>query len=82
MTGLQASELIGKRILAIVIAGYLLMGCTHYPPKEVVVIERTTSYHRPECSKVMMARTKYVPLTPDISRSYKPCPYCKPESLP
>ena len=48
------------------------------PENEVVVIEKTNSYHRDTCARVHMARTKNASLDEAAARHLKPCPYCKP----
>ena len=45
---------------------------------EVVVIGKTRSYHRPECSRVMMAKTAWLSFDGAEAIHYTPCPYCKP----
>lgn len=70
-----------KSFACFIVALCLMCGCTRYPEKQVAVIAKTGSYHRSECAKVMMAKTQYLELTPDISRTYKPCPYCKPDKM-
>jgi hypothetical protein len=81
MIGLQESDPVRIFLRTLVAGTILFCGCAGYPPKEVVIIEKTHSYHRPECTKVMMAKTQYVLLTADISKTYKQCPYCKPDTL-
>jgi len=59
----------------------LALGGCQRNPHEVAVIEKTKSYHRPECNVVMMANARYCDMTPQIAHDYKRCPYCKPDTL-
>jgi hypothetical protein len=48
-------------------------------PNEVVVIEKTRSYHTEECPKVMMAKTETMLREKAQSMGCKPCDDCRPD---
>ncbi len=58
-----------------------LSGCASGGGKEVLAVEKTGTYHRPECPLVHMAKTK--PMSVDRARAehLKPCPGCKPDTV-
>ena len=68
-----------KIVLLLLVGVILTAGCTR--PHEVVVIEKTRSFHRAECARVNMAKVRYVELTSDVLVRYRPCPLCKPDTL-
>ena len=57
-----------------------LAGCGKNP-NEVVVVEKTKSYHTEDCQKVMMAKTESMPREEAQKMNCKPCGDCKPDSL-
>jgi hypothetical protein len=68
-----------KRNAYIIIVLLFLMSCEHEGSREVVVIEKTRSYHMPKCSKVMMADTKKLSIAEARRLQFHPCPYCNPD---
>jgi hypothetical protein len=67
--------------VALVVCVVAIPGCGKSSAREVAVIEKTKSYHREECAKVKMADAKIEAFTPAIKADYKPCPYCKPDTV-
>jgi methylphosphotriester-DNA--protein-cysteine methyltransferase len=66
------------------IAGLLLTltgaaGCSTQTARYVVVIEKTQTYHRPDCRLVQMAKTTRMTLREAKAEHLKPCPLCKPD---
>lgn len=57
-----------------------LAGCGKNPD-EVVVIEKTKSYHTEDCPKVMMAKTEDMRREAAQKMNCQPCKDCKPDSL-
>jgi len=55
----------------------LAAGCRDHS-QDVVVIEKTGSYHTEECPRVKMAYTEIMPLSQAVALHFKPCPKCKP----
>ena len=45
----------------------------------VVAIAKTSSYHRPECFRVHMAKTERLTKEEARQKNLKPCPTCNPE---
>jgi methylphosphotriester-DNA--protein-cysteine methyltransferase len=68
-----------KTILPIALMALLVGSCGQKFDEKVVVIEKTRSYHRPNCAQVMMARAVTASRTEARQKSYRPCPYCMPD---
>ncbi len=68
-----------KPLLSIVFACLLLTCCARKPGEEVVVIEKTHSYHRPDCGQVIMARGIVLSREDAQVKNFRPCPYCQPD---
>ena len=71
-------------IKSALIAGLLLTvtgaaGCSAQTGRYVVVIEKTQTYHRPDCRLVQMAKTTRMTLREAKAEHLKPCPLCKPD---
>jgi methylphosphotriester-DNA--protein-cysteine methyltransferase len=47
---------------------------------EVVVIEKTKTYHREGCPPTNMAKTKIMTIAEAKADNNRPCPGCKPDS--
>lgn len=67
-------------VLAFLLLPVAIYGCSEANVKEVVVIENTNVYHRPDCVLVRMAKTETMTLTRAKAEHLKPCPLCKPDS--
>ena len=52
-------------------------GCRDHH-RDVVVIEKTGSYHTDKCPRVNMANTEIMPIDQAEALHMKPCPNCKP----
>jgi hypothetical protein len=68
-----------KKILWI-FALIVLTGCGK-SNTEVVVVEKTKSYHTENCDKVMMAKTETMTREEAQKMNCQPCKDCKPDSL-
>jgi methylphosphotriester-DNA--protein-cysteine methyltransferase len=68
-------------VLTILVFPVAFFGCSEEKAKEVVVIENTTIYHRPDCHLVTMAKTETMTLARAKSQHLKPCPLCKPDTI-
>jgi hypothetical protein len=66
-----------KSFLILVLLAFFSCG---RKPNEVVVVEKTKSYHTEECPKVMMAKTEIRPREEAQRMNCKPCKDCKPDS--
>ena len=72
--------MIARHLYYIAAAGMILVtGCSGFEKKEVVVIEKTKSYHTDECPRVNMARTKVMTIVEAQAINCKPCNGCKPD---
>jgi methylphosphotriester-DNA--protein-cysteine methyltransferase len=60
----------------------LLASCGARHPDTVVVIEKTKTFHRENCSRVRMAHTTTISFSDATAQGMKPCPYCKPVGAP
>ncbi len=80
MTGSRASR--SLHTLAGISLGFLLLfaGCASRDRTHVLEIERTWSYHTPQCTRVFMARTTEITREQARALHLHPCPYCKPDS--
>jgi hypothetical protein len=68
-------------ILLIIVAAAMQCGCTNHLKKgEVVVIEKTKTYHREGCPPTNMAKTTIMTVAEAKADNDKPCPGCKPDS--
>ena len=68
-----------KPILLSLLFSLLLTSCAPKFDDEVVVIEKTRSYHRPNCAQVMMARATVETRAEAKEKGCRPCPYCQPD---
>jgi len=57
----------------------MLVGCGRRFDDQVVVVEKTRTYHRPTCSQVVMARVIVETRDEAKRKGYLPCPYCQPD---
>ena len=57
----------------------LFAGCGQKRHDEVLVIEKTKSYHIDECPRVNMADTKFMTIAEAKALNCKACPGCKPD---
>jgi methylphosphotriester-DNA--protein-cysteine methyltransferase len=58
-----------------------LYGCSGAKSNIVVVIEKTGTYHRPDCALVKMAKTVTMTIAQARADQLKPCPACKPDTI-
>ena len=58
----------------------LISGCGHRLAHEVVVIEKTKSFHTDDCPRVKMAQTKVMTIAEARALECKPCKGCRPDS--
>ena len=56
-------------------------GCSSERKTTVIAIEKTGSYHRPECPPVHMAKTKEMTRDEATAMKLTPCKVCKPDSI-
>ncbi len=68
-----------KAFLSIVFVSLLMTSCARKFDEKVVVIEKTRSYHRPNCGQVIMARGTVVSREDAQVKNFRPCPYCQPD---
>lgn len=61
------------------VVSFLLAGCGQKRNDEVVVIEKTKSYHTDECTRVNMANAKFMTEAVAKALNCKACPGCKPD---
>ncbi|MCB0832888.1 MAG: hypothetical protein KDC45_05455 [Bacteroidetes bacterium] len=47
---------------------------------EVIVIEKTGTYHTEDCAKVKMAKTESMPIGEAKQKNMKPCGQCQPDA--
>jgi methylphosphotriester-DNA--protein-cysteine methyltransferase len=59
----------------------VFVSCSGANSKEVVAVEKTGTYHRPECPLVKMARIKIMTVAEARAEHLKPCTACKPDTL-
>ena len=64
---------------AIIVVILLFSGCGKKQHDEVLVIEKTKSYHIDECPRVNMAEAKFMTIAEAKARNCKACPGCKPD---
>jgi hypothetical protein len=88
MTGLQAFDVFfrvpARRILfriLIVCLGLVLAKCSPVRRDEVLVVEKTNTYHIMTCSRVNMAEGRFMALEDARAAHYSACPGCKPDSV-
>ena len=81
MIGLRDCEAaVNLRILPVaILLCNLILGCAQRRAPEVLVVEKTKSYHTVNCSRVHMAVTK--PMTREEAQEANchPCPLCQPD---
>lgn len=65
-----------KHLLLIVL---LFASCGNTRDDQVVVVEKTKSYHRANCGKLHMAHSTTISVADAIAQHLRPCPYCKPD---
>lgn len=56
-----------------------IAGCAQRHRDEVLVIEKTKSYHTDECPRVHMANTRIMTASEAQAMNCKPCPGCQPD---
>jgi methylphosphotriester-DNA--protein-cysteine methyltransferase len=69
-----------KLALSILVLLFLFSSCGPKFDDNVVVIEKTRTYHRPTCTQVAMAHTKAETRAQARAEGLLPCPSCKPDS--
>jgi hypothetical protein len=57
-----------------------LYGCSG-AKSNIVVIEKTGTYHRPDCALVKMAKTVTMTVAQARADHLVPCPVCKPDTI-
>jgi hypothetical protein len=66
-------------LVAILVALTVLWtGCRDHS-RDVVVIDKTGSYHTEACPRVKMAYTEIMPIEEAHALHLKPCPKCRPD---
>ena len=55
-------------------------GCAGSRERSVVVVEKTSIYHKENCARVKMAHTRTMTLEEARALNYEPCPWCHPDS--
>jgi hypothetical protein len=70
----------GSDIRAIIICSFLLVGCGGRRKDDVVVIEKTKSYHTDQCPRVNMANTKTMTVEEARAMNCQPCKGCRPDT--
>jgi len=71
----------GIILLVFLVMPIIFVGCSGEHAKMVVAIEKTGTYHRPECPLVKMAKTQLMTVAEARAEHLKPCPACKPDTL-
>ena len=68
-------------VLFFIVAASMQSGCSNHVKKgDVVVIEKTKTYHREGCPPTNMAKTTIMTVAEAKTDNDKPCPGCKPDS--
>ena len=68
-------------ILLVIVGTVAQSGCSNHIKKgDVVVIEKTKTYHREGCPPTNMAKTTIMTIAEAKADNDKPCPGCKPDS--
>jgi hypothetical protein len=84
MIGSRGSEFVHRLgIHAAILAALFLVsaaGCAGAGSDNVVVIEKTKSYHRPECPRVKMAEVRTMTREEALALNCQPCPDCRPDA--
>jgi hypothetical protein len=83
MTGSRVSEPARYRrgIVLLLICLFLgIASCASGAGDKVVVVEKTRTYHRAECPRVMMAHGVWMTREEAQALDCKPCPGCRPDS--
>ncbi len=62
-----------------IVAMLMFAACGQKHNDEVLVVEKTKSYHTDECPRVNMAETKLMTEAEAKALNCKPCPGCKPD---
>ena len=57
----------------------LFSSCENKSNTQVVIIEKTKTYHRANCPQVNMAKVEFVSLGDAKQKGMKPCLNCKPD---
>jgi methylphosphotriester-DNA--protein-cysteine methyltransferase len=68
-----------KFALSVLVLLFLFSSCGPKFDENVVVIEKTRTYHRRTCTQIAMARTKVETRAQARAGGFLPCPYCKPD---
>ena len=76
MIGLQDCKQTLRGLLTVSCMLIGFAGCGSAQGHEVMVIEKTKSYHRPECPPVHMARIQEMTVNEAKARHFTPCPIC------
>jgi hypothetical protein len=66
-------------LLAHACAGFC--GCSGPHGRDVIVIQKTRTYHRAVCPPVNMARTTVVTVEEAQAMELRSCPLCQPDSI-
>ncbi len=83
MTGSRGSDSnrITREVFLLVTCFFLgVAGCASGASDKVVVVEKTKSYHRDDCPRVMMAHAVWMTREEAQALDCKPCPGCRPDS--
>jgi hypothetical protein len=68
-----------KNVFFIFVFFIFLIGCSNKNNNEVIVIDKTKSYHTEDCRRVKMAYTEQMTREEAITKNCKPCSICKPD---
>ena len=71
-----------KRLLFYSLVFYtamMLLGCIESRQNEVVVVEKTKTYHTDKCLRVNMANIKWMRREEVKAMNFKACPGCQPD---
>jgi hypothetical protein len=68
-----------RSLLLVILLGISCTGCGSRRIDDVVVIEKTRTYHTDACPRVNMALTRVMSREEARSLNCKPCPGCQPD---
>jgi methylphosphotriester-DNA--protein-cysteine methyltransferase len=68
-------------IFLVLLLPVVFTSCSGANSKEFVAVEKTGTYHRPDCPLLKMAKTEMVTVAEAKAEHLKPCPACKPDTL-
>ena len=70
----------GTAWLTVLVLLLAFPGCAGSRERNVVVVEKTRSYHKQNCARVRMAHTRTMTLEEARALNCEPCPWCHPDS--